>query len=334
MGLFENTTLPVLQVQGEKNWFILLLKNTLQKWHTWVLPNTFSSASDLAYWLYLFDRKDEALEVCRHFTRYEFNGDHNFWTWVEILLVLQIRICREYDFREEAEHCRKRIVSADPRIEAGTIQDFWRGCLESDLQSTQRPRDGIGERMGRFNYFRQAIKCEEFSPEIKATIPFGENVSRLVELAATSWKDGDQTKMQKAKASELAAIHFLDGAVLGFRMDLRNRKPCVGMRFMEAEKNMWWIYFEDVIHFGECGSVGHPVQEVSVNECDYQKPQNPNNLYERPQQKKNARTIHALRFSLENYSGMFDDSRMLDIIFKSARVEKQVNGKWVPINQL
>lgn len=51
-------------------------------------------AVQLAYLLYLYDKLDFAEQIVNELSHIEFNGNYNYWTWIEMALILNIRINR------------------------------------------------------------------------------------------------------------------------------------------------------------------------------------------------------------------------------------------------
>lgn len=64
---------------------------------------------DIAYWLYIFEYYDEAIQVCDLFNDMQFTGDYNLWSAAEGALCLKSRIKRERGDIEESNKLIERI---------------------------------------------------------------------------------------------------------------------------------------------------------------------------------------------------------------------------------
>lgn len=70
---------------------------------------SLTAASDLAYWLFVFRRDRESVEVCRFLVRAEFDDDFNLWSMVEEVLVLLSRLTTD---KRESKKCVSRVAEA------------------------------------------------------------------------------------------------------------------------------------------------------------------------------------------------------------------------------
>lgn len=64
-----------------------------------------------AYWLYTFDRVEEALEVSRFLGQAQFDGNLDRWLWIQSSLVLQSRILKTQGLGQEVNDCLNRVRS-------------------------------------------------------------------------------------------------------------------------------------------------------------------------------------------------------------------------------
>jgi hypothetical protein len=134
----ERVTLPpAFDADQEAHPFLVRVKKKAAKDFRWSKAGCLENALRLAWWLFIFGKEEEALEVCRFLGQSEFKGNFNLWTWVELGLALQARLTRQRGLADEAERCRERIAAAG----------FAKGRLEGNLL------DGAG---GRRDCVRQA----------------------------------------------------------------------------------------------------------------------------------------------------------------------------------
>ena len=98
----------------------------------------------LAYWLFVFGKEDQSLEVCRFLGKYEFAGNFNLWSWVEFTLALQSHLVRQRDQGDESDKCLTRIRAA------GSVESRLRGSLLGDklerIKRAAAENDKTGER--------------------------------------------------------------------------------------------------------------------------------------------------------------------------------------------
>lgn len=58
---------------------------------------------ELAYWLYIYDQKDEVFAVAAETHNIPFVRNFNVWTWIFAIWGLEIRIWKERDCHQQAE---------------------------------------------------------------------------------------------------------------------------------------------------------------------------------------------------------------------------------------
>ena len=105
---------------------------------------SLENSMHLAYWLFVFGKEDETLEVCRFLGTYEFAGNFNLWSWIEHTLALQSRIVRQRGQHDESAECLKRIRAA------GFVESRLTGSLLNNkldrIKSLAAEKDKTGER--------------------------------------------------------------------------------------------------------------------------------------------------------------------------------------------
>lgn len=105
---------------------------------------SLTAASDLAYWLFVFRRDDEAVEVCRFLARGEFDGNYNLWSWIEEGLALLSRLTTN---KRESIACVKRIAEAgyEPSRLTGALL-AGRDGIRANLTAAVADKDKSAER--------------------------------------------------------------------------------------------------------------------------------------------------------------------------------------------
>jgi hypothetical protein len=117
---------------GETDTFLERLKKNASTKFSWK-QKSLEAAKQLAYWLYVFGKEDDTLEVCRFLGTYQFAGNFSLWSWVERTLALQARIARQRDQHDELAECVRRITAA------GFVSSRLHGSLlEGHLEGIQR----------------------------------------------------------------------------------------------------------------------------------------------------------------------------------------------------
>ena len=122
------------------------IKRRAAKDFRWTRAVCLQSVMFLAYWLHVFGRNDEALEVCRFLAQAEFTGNYHLWGSVEWALALQARLLRHQGLPDEAAKCVDRIRSTgflETRLDGGILQKYERDVQAAldDATSTSKPRE-------------------------------------------------------------------------------------------------------------------------------------------------------------------------------------------------
>ena len=91
----------------------------------WSHAQSLYDAGALAVLLHVFDRDDEALEVCRALGQIPFDGKFHLWAAVETALTLQARLLRRRGEIAEADECVRRVREAGFAVDRlnGTLLD-------------------------------------------------------------------------------------------------------------------------------------------------------------------------------------------------------------------
>jgi hypothetical protein len=135
---------PVFDSNKEADKFLAGIKKRASTKFSWKKQASLESAMRLAYWLFVFGKEGEALEVCRFMGTYEFSGNFNLWSWVEFTLALQSRIVRQRGQDDESAQCLRRIRSA------GFVEARLAGSLLDDrfvqIDKAVVAKDKTGER--------------------------------------------------------------------------------------------------------------------------------------------------------------------------------------------
>jgi hypothetical protein len=152
---------------------------------SWRKQAALDNAMRLAYWLYVFGREDEALEVCRFLGTFELAGNFNLWSSIEFALALNARLSRLAGRRDEAAECVRRIRAAG--FVASRLQG---GLLDDKLERIARAageRDRTGERDWSLNALLELCALIELGgsearPVAELERDFQRIVTRLREL--------------------------------------------------------------------------------------------------------------------------------------------------------
>ncbi len=138
----------------------------------------------LALWLYVAEREDEALEVCKTVGRSKFTGNFNLWSWVERALVLQSRILRNRGSLFEAHIQLKRVK------DAGFVPTRLEGSLFShdEIQNALAGGNAKAERDWRLGHLSEVVFVRELGgspscPPEALERDIAETVARLRILA-------------------------------------------------------------------------------------------------------------------------------------------------------
>lgn len=90
---------------------------------------------NLAYWLYIFEYYDEAVQVCDLFNDIQFTGNYSFWSVVDSALCLKARILRERGEMEENKKLVDRINEhRHPELYVNNVQ-WYRETLNINIES-------------------------------------------------------------------------------------------------------------------------------------------------------------------------------------------------------
>jgi hypothetical protein len=132
--------------EGEPSKFLARMKRRVAKDFRWTRLVCLQSVMLLAYWLHVFGRNDEALEVCRFLAQAEFTGNCCLWDSIEAALALQSRLLRHQGSQEEADECVDRIRSTsflETRLDGVILQTLERNVQAAidDATRTSQPRE-------------------------------------------------------------------------------------------------------------------------------------------------------------------------------------------------
>ena len=138
-------SLPAVFAPGqESDKFLAGVKKRAGAKFSWKKQESLDNGSRLAYWLFVFRKEEQALEVCRFLGAYEFAGNFNLWSWIELALALQSRLARQGGRADESAECVRRIGAA------GFVVSRLEGSLLSDklecIQRAAEEKNKTGER--------------------------------------------------------------------------------------------------------------------------------------------------------------------------------------------
>ncbi|HLL60837.1 MAG TPA: DUF6707 family protein [Candidatus Nitrosocosmicus sp.] len=178
----------VFNSEKEKIPFLARMKKRASKDFRWTRWRSLQNATLVAYWLYIFGKDKDALEVCRFVAQYQFDGDHNFWAWVESALALQARLFHSQRKEQEATQCIERIRAA------GFVEDRLKGIMiygkkgyKEGIENAIADGDKILEREWRLAMIQELTVLIELGgsrkwPVSKLEKEFNDNLLRLQKL--------------------------------------------------------------------------------------------------------------------------------------------------------
>lgn len=92
--------ITAIQQKVDKKKVQSLCKKVLKKC-SFNSQNDLWNLMDIAFWLYIFEYFDEAIQVCDLFNGMQFTGNYNLWSAAEGAFCLKARILRERGKTEE-----------------------------------------------------------------------------------------------------------------------------------------------------------------------------------------------------------------------------------------
>jgi hypothetical protein len=105
---------PEFDPRKECDKFLRGVKKRASTKFSYAKATSLRTGAVLAYWLYVFGRPREALEVCRFLGLYDLEALAYRWDALEPSLTIQSRILREIGKRSAAAACMKRVRDAGP----------------------------------------------------------------------------------------------------------------------------------------------------------------------------------------------------------------------------
>lgn len=110
--MFISVVLPkVFEEAAADSKFLARVKRRAAKNFKWTHILCLEKVVLLAYWLYTFDRVEDALDVCRFLAQAQFDGDLRHWWYIQSALILQSRILKAKGLTQEADNCLDRVRS-------------------------------------------------------------------------------------------------------------------------------------------------------------------------------------------------------------------------------
>ena len=101
----------VFEETAEDSKFLVRVKRRAAKNFKWTRAICLENVLLLAYWLYTFDRVEDALEVCQFLAQAQFDGDLRHWWYIQSALILQSHILKAKGLTQEAGDCLDRARS-------------------------------------------------------------------------------------------------------------------------------------------------------------------------------------------------------------------------------
>ncbi len=176
----------VFDVENDTNEFLVRMKRRAAKNFKWSREPSLRAAADLAYWLHLFHRDDDALELCEFLSAFEFADNFRHWSWVENALALGARLHRQRGNTQAAVACVDRIRQTrfvEDRLSGALLDENYGRLLDHALREGT-PAD---ERNSRLIYIAEVCVMNElggsetYPPSVLEAL-YKENAARLREL--------------------------------------------------------------------------------------------------------------------------------------------------------
>ena len=97
--------------------------------------NDLFNLCDIAFWLYIYEYYDEAIEVCDLFNDMQFTGNYNLWSSADGAFCVKARILRERGEIAESKKLVERINEhRHPELYINLV-DWYRETLNINIQS-------------------------------------------------------------------------------------------------------------------------------------------------------------------------------------------------------
>jgi hypothetical protein len=176
---------PALLSEEESGSILARVKARAAKRFRWTSAAALRDVTESAYWLHVFRRDAEALEVCGFLGQYEFAGNYALWTQVEFALALQARLLLQRRKRARAAECTQRLR------DAGFVEDRLKGSMldrNGALRLALKQGNLVAERQARLGRLEELCFLIELGgsrklPVAEAEADYRLNLSRLQELA-------------------------------------------------------------------------------------------------------------------------------------------------------
>lgn len=176
---------PPFDPDGETVKFLARAKKKASKNFKPTRSKALVSASDLAFWLHIFGRDEEAFQVCEFLYKLDIAEEMNLWSPVEPSVALRARLLREGGDSDGCAQCVERIRNMDfvvERLEGVLLE----GCLKN-VKYAVEDRDKTRERNWRLGTaLEQCVLIElggsDTLPVDQLESEFKANFQRLQEL--------------------------------------------------------------------------------------------------------------------------------------------------------
>ena len=123
-----------IQQKVEKKAVQSLCKKVLKKC-SFNSQSDLNNLEDIAYWLYVFEYYDEAIQVCDLFNEMQFTGNYSLWSAADGAFCLKSRILRERGELEESKKLVERINEhRHPELYINTVE-WYRETLNINIKS-------------------------------------------------------------------------------------------------------------------------------------------------------------------------------------------------------
>ena len=159
----------------------------------WTRRFSLQKATALAYWLYIFERRSEAMEVCRFLAQARFTDGTKVSAWIEGSLALYARLLRSQEQPTEALVCMERIRKViEQTYSSGVPQLRLNGTFLRDYETNVaigvRDKRKSSERIFRLSALRECCTLIELGGSVALPVDVleehvKEHITRLREIA-------------------------------------------------------------------------------------------------------------------------------------------------------
>lgn len=165
--------------------FLLRVKRRAANNFKWTHAISLEKVIHFACWLYIYDRTEDALQVCRFLAQAQFSGNLKPWFWIQSALILQSRILKAEGSTQESDDCLNRVRSVgndDYRLGGAILQRYERRVDDAlaDTTGFSKPNEIVSRIMVLVElFFLIEMDASPTLPSAMLEDKVAANVSRL-----------------------------------------------------------------------------------------------------------------------------------------------------------